>query len=82
MTDEQKLLANKQMDCSRAGLALSSPLVPMAVVASMASVVPEAVTALLAPVLTIGIMQPRLPYQEKLMDSKSQTGGQNWWNAS
>ena len=30
MTDGQKLLANEQMDCSRAGLAQASPLVPMA----------------------------------------------------
>ena len=37
MTEGQKLLANEQMDCSRAGLAQASPLVPMAVVASMAT---------------------------------------------
>ena len=63
MTDRQKLLANEQMDCSRAGLAQASPLVPIAVVAPMAPMasmvpmalmVPEAVTALLAPKLTIG----------------------------
>ena len=70
MTDGQKLLANEQMDCSRAGLAQASPLVPMAVVASvasmvasmalMATMVPEAVTASLAPKLTFRILQPRL----------------------
>ena len=69
MTDGQKLLANEQTDCSRAGLAQASPLVPIAVVAWMASMapmapmapmVPEAVTPLLAPTPTIGILQPRL----------------------
>ena len=72
MTDGQKLLANEQMDCSRAGLAQASPLVlmasmatmapmaPMFSMASMATMVPEAVTALLASKLTIGILQLRL----------------------
>ena len=59
MTDGQKLLASEQMNCSRAGLAQASPLVPLAVVASMATMamatIPEAVTALLAPKLTAGI---------------------------
>ena len=44
MVDGQKLLANEQMECSTAGLAQASPLVPMAVVASMATMammVPE-----------------------------------------
>ena len=60
MTEGQKLLANEHMDWSTAGLAQASPLVPMAPMASMATMVPEAVTALLAPKLTVGILQPRL----------------------
>ena len=39
--DGQKLLASEQMECSTVGLAQASPLVPMAVVASTATTVPE-----------------------------------------
>ena len=64
MTDGQKLLESEEMECRGAGLAQTS-LVPLAVVASMATMatmVPEAVAALLA------------PNEEKLMDSEVSDG--------
>ena len=83
MTDGQKLLANEQMDCRRAGLAQASPLVPMAPMASMATMVLEAVTASLAHKLTVGILQPRLQLAAALGETDGfrslRRCGQNWW---
>ena len=58
----------------------------MAPMASRATVVPEAVGALLAPKLNVGTPQPRLQLaatpRESDGSSSLRTGGQNWWNAS
>ena len=78
-------LASVAAVATMASMATMATMAPMAPMAPMATMVLEAVTALLAPKLTIGILQPRLQlarHQEKLVDSEVSDGGQNWWNAS